>query len=67
MSSPVSQQTKTMISKPPPLIFEKLGCYFFLGKRPKKPYIKVKIFNIIFWIENDPPPFLEVFQKINPF
>ena len=33
----------------------------------KKPYLKSKICNIIFWIENDPPPPFGSFPKIHPF
>ena len=39
---------------PTPLIFGKLYCIFF----PKKPWLKSKICNIIFWIENGLHPTL---------
>ena len=29
--------------------------------------IMAKICNIIFWIENDPPPLFDTFPKMNPF
>ena len=47
---------------PPPLIFGKSCCNFF-GKRPKKPYKKVQICNINFWIKKDPPSPLWMFSE----
>ena len=41
---------------PPPLIFGKLCCNFFLKFMTEVSSIMAKIWNINFWIENDPPP-----------
>ena len=53
---------------PPPLIFGKLCCNFFLKFMTKVSSIMAKICNINFWIENDPsPPPFGTFPKIHPF
>ena len=51
---------------PAPLIFGKLFCNFFPKFMTEVSSIMAKICNIIFWIENDPPP-LELFRKFIRF
>ena len=51
----------------PPLIFGKSCCAFFPEYMTEEAFIMAKICNINFWIGNDPPPLLELFQKFISF
>ena len=51
----------------PPLILGKSYCNFFPEFMTKVPFIMAKICNIIFLIENDPPPLSELFLKFIRF
>ena len=51
----------------PPPHFRKIMLRFFPEYMTEEAFIMAKICNINFWIGNDPPPLLELFQKFISF